>query len=515
MLWVVSVTLGGISKPLSELRADLTIHHGRSGAFDEPAASTCQIVMLEVAPDFVAAFRVGGELVVSVANGGAPVPRFTGRVTDAALDVDAFTVIATGKLSELGQYEIGLVTWPEEPWVDRVERVFAEAGLSALLELEAPGLVFNPVLAARDPLDGSTTLDAELGQLAAMVGAAVTDRPDGRILVQPLGERDFDALTVPGHNGDIDPADVAYAPVWSQVLPAGNIVTVSYTPGEALPPRPANLVDNSPTVVGLSSTLDILPGNSVSGTGIPANTVVQAIVSPSSVTLSRPANLDALKDGAIHPGETKIGSISDTSDLSVGMAVPEPPGDLQPGTVVVDIDASSVTIDKPAVGTNVGAFRFTAPASSVLTFGTESAYVTHRDEASISRYGERPVSVDTAFVDVLDADRRATERLQRAALPAWVIPAAPIVRGLELRVGYPVVISGMPASSPSTDWLAILEGWSEQIAGEEWTMELALSDPLLSGYFFSWSTIPPEWAWNELDPTASWYEAQSLEAIIP
>lgn len=519
MLWPVSVTLDGVAVPLADVLADVTIHHGRTDAFDSPAASTCQLVLDGVTFETTAGFRVGGDLVLSVANGGAPFPRFTGRVTDASLDDDRLTVIAAGKLSELDQYEIGFASWPSEPWAARVTRIFAEAGLSSLLDLQAPAAIFNPTLAPRDlaqSAGGHVTLGDELAGLAAMVGAAVCDLPNGKILVQPLAERPFSSLDVPGHHGRLNPADVAYVPVWSQVLPAGNIVTVTYTPGDILPPRVGVLTDNSPAVTGLSSTLDILPGMPVSGVGIAQETVVQAVVSPSQIMLSRPANTSATKDGAVSPGETEIDSISDTSDLSVGMTVTAG-GDLQAGTTVTEIRDHAVAISKPAVGTNIGQFVFSAPASSTLTFFAQTAYVTHRDEPSIAAFGERPAQVDTTFLYVADADRRATERLARTASPRWIIPAAPVLKGLELKLGYPVLLREMPASSPASEWLSLLEGWTETITGDDWTMELALSDPVLSGHIahLYWNEVPADIAWDEVDPGCSWIEATSLEAITP
>ena len=299
-----------------------------------------------------------------------PVPRFLGRITDAKLEVDDLLVIAVGRLSTLAQYAIGLVSWPSEPWSSRVERIFAEADLLPLLELY-PDPLFDPVLAARDPVTaGPTTLGSYLSFLAPMIGAAVTDRPDGRIFVQAIGAR-LELDPTP-----LDPADVAYVPIWEQVLPSGNIVTVRYT-------------------------------------------------------------------------------------------------------------------------------------------GDQSESVTIRDETSIAMYGERPRTIDTSFVNAADATTRANSALARGAFARWNIPETPIVRGLELAIGQGVELSTMPPASPHDPWTPIVEGWSESIAGDEWTILVALSDPLLSGLGLAWESVPTEHAWEELDPTSAWFDALTLEAITP
>lgn len=373
MLWPDAIRLAGTPVPLDDVRADVQIHHGRQDVADDPVASTCQVVLAGVSPEFVASFRVGVLLEVSVRDGAAaPAPRFTGTVTDARLDVDELTIIATGRLARLRSYVIGLNPWPVEPWSDRLRRLFAEAGVSDLLDLR-PDPSFDPPLAARDPVTaGPTTLGDYLAFLAPMVGAAIADGLDGSILVQAIGSRSIDNAR------QLDPADVLYAPAWVMALPGGNIVTVRYT-------------------------------------------------------------------------------------------------------------------------------------------GDQSQSVTLRDEASIGLYGERPSTLDTTFVDAADATTRARSRLDRLAYAQWAMLEAPIVRGLELELGAPVLLSSMPASSPYDPWTPIVEGWSETIAGDVWTMQLALSDPRLSGITpLAWIDVPAAgYPWNTVPATTAWYEAQSLESITP
>ena len=368
MLWPDLVELDGVAIPLADVLADLTIHRGRTDISDEPTADTCQLTLLDVDHALVSRFEVGQSLTLTVTDGTTSTPRFTGTVTDATLNVDELTVIAAGGLAKLRLYVIGDVPWPVETWTARVTRAFTDAGQVDRLELVADPL-FNPQLAARDPESaGSTTLGDYLTFLVGMVGALVSDRPNGDIFVQAVGARSLDDAV------ELDPADVAYAPAWVQEMPRGNIVTVRYT-------------------------------------------------------------------------------------------------------------------------------------------GDQSESVTVTDAASVALYGERPETIDTAFVNASDATYRANQRLGRAAYAHWNIPSAPILQGLDLALGAPVTLDDMPPASPNQPWTPLVEGWTDTVTGDEWTMEVSLSDPLLSGLTLPWAAVPLEMAWNETDPATNWTEALTLDDL--
>ena len=369
-LWPWTVELDGVAVALEGVLADLTIRRGRGDISDEPTADTCQLTLLDVDKTLVGAFEVGQDLVVTVSDdgGASSSPRFSGTVTDARLDVDELTVIAAGGLAKLRLYVVGDVVWPVETWTARVNRIFTEAGMLARLELE-PDPLFNPPLAARDPATAeSTTLGDYLTFLAGMVGALVSDRPNGNVFVQAVGARTLEDAV------ELDPADVTYSPAWVQEMPRGNIVTVRYT-------------------------------------------------------------------------------------------------------------------------------------------GDQSESVTVTDPASIALYGERPETIDTSFVNAADATYRANQRLGRAAYAHWNIPEAPVLRGLKLELGAPVELDNMPAASPSQPWTPILEGWTDTITGDDWTMTLSLSDPLLSGLTLPWNAVTTTIAWNETDPATNWTEALTLDDL--
>lgn len=370
--WPESLSIGGAAVPLAGVGAEVTIRHGRTDPDEEPVASSCQVVLYGVTKAFVEAFEIGEALVLTVSDGFAAKPRFTGRITDARLEADKLTAIAIGRLATLNRYPIGdVVSWPAEKWSDRVRRIFTEAGISLGQIVVQPDPLFDPILAARDHTTaGPTTVGDYLTFLLPMVGGLAADLPDGKILVQAIGARTLNGAV------HLAPADVLYSPPWVQVLPAGNIVTVRYQ-------------------------------------------------------------------------------------------------------------------------------------------GDQGASVTVADNGSIARYGERPQTIDTSFANVADANYRANLRLSRAAYTHWNILEAPIIRGLDLQLGAAIVLENMPEASPFDPWTPILEGWTDTISGDDWTMTLALSDPLLSGLTLPWLAVPAtaEYRWNTVDPATDWTEALTLEKL--
>ena len=241
MLWPTSLELDGVSIPLADVLADVTINMGRSDVDAQPIASSATIALEPVERELTAPFTVGGSLRLLVAD--APVvgellvgeelvgyagPRFTGTVTDAELDVDRLTLTAIGPLAAASRVPLDPSTWPLEPWSARCARVFAAAGVPVLVEPD-PG--FDPLLEAPqvDPAS-PMLLGAYLPSLADAVGAAICDGPDGVVVCQALGAR----ATRDVELVELDPALVAYAPAWHQTLEVANDVSVQYGPDQGV-----------------------------------------------------------------------------------------------------------------------------------------------------------------------------------------------------------------------------------------------------------------------------------------
>lgn len=364
--WPTRVILAGVDQPLAEVLADTVIRHGRGDVFDPPIASSCQLTFLGVTRAESKPFRIGGALqVIATIAGVGNVPRFTGDITDAALEDDRLTVVAVGRLARLSRYLIGAGAWPAETWSARVTRAFTEAGLASLLTLQVGG--FNPQLAARP--GAAITLADYLLLLSVDVGAAIVDTPDGHVLVQATDARTTaGALTV-------DPHDVRYTPAWTQ----------------------------SPTVVN---------------------------------------------------------------------------------QVTVEYDGGTVTAS---------------------------------DSSSAGLYGPVPETLTTELDFDTDAQLRANQYLARRAYARWQLPATDLLEAYPVSVGTAVQLSALPASAPYPAYAPVVEGWAEQINGPDWTMQLALSDPLISGLVLTWAQVPvtAAYRWNTIDQTVPWRDAITLDDLLP
>jgi hypothetical protein len=161
------------------------ITHGRRTVVDAPTPSTASVT---VYADQMPNWHVADTMQVW-ADG---VLRFTGTITDLDLarhlrdttagQVGVFAVQAMGRVADLGYRDIGDTPWqPESSW-NRANRILTLAGL--------------PFEVAGDPPIGITGRDVDrqpalalITGMAQDVGAAVFDRPDGRIVFQHYDTR--------------------------------------------------------------------------------------------------------------------------------------------------------------------------------------------------------------------------------------------------------------------------------------------------------------------------------------
>jgi hypothetical protein len=215
------LTIAGVSVPLAEVLAVLTIRHGRAEPDDAPTSSTLQTTMTAWASERV---RCGDELAFTV--DGAP--RFVGQVSDLAVSFPAgvprLELTAAGSLARIARRKIGYSDWPAELWQDRASRIMAEAGWSAYV-LDPPDASDLLMMAPRAA--GETTVTAMLADLATTGAACICDMPDGSILLQPLSARHAAASVL-----ELAPELVAFAPTWRQALDVVNLAVVAYGPLE-------------------------------------------------------------------------------------------------------------------------------------------------------------------------------------------------------------------------------------------------------------------------------------------
>lgn len=411
-MWPTRVTVAGVDVALDDTLAELVIRTGRGSVDDGATASTIQLVVQDVTRAYSRDFVVGVPIAVRAGVPGQPdAPRFTGTVTDAALDGELLTLIGAGVLATLERYPVGGVDWPAEKWSTRVIRAFDEAGVPELLELQSDP-AFDPLLVARTA--DETDLYSYLGELAVDVSAAITDTPAGHVLVQQISARGAAAGT---------------------------------------------------------------GGRVLSWAAVPAFTT-WADVDPET-SWSEATSLHAL-DPDTYPDFDAI----------------------------LDVDPDDVLF------VPVWTQRLELENETTVGYGA-NLETTVVEPTSLDRFGPYPGGVSTQIDGLADATERATQRVTRRAFPRWVIDSATLLVAHHLFTGELVRLSGFPASSPAPRWDGVLEGWLDTIRGDDWTLELALSDPQYSGLALTWLQVPADVAWSEVDPSTSWLEATTLGALNP
>ena len=185
--------------------------------------------------------------------------------------------------------------------------------------------------------------------------------------------------------------------------------------------------------------------------------------------------------------------------------------------------SSGATALSPAEVAYSPGWEMRLPAGNTVTvrYGSPEASTTVVDAASVGLYGPITLELTTELKNAADATAMANARLSRGAFAHWTTPATSLLFGRRLAIGAPVGLSSLPPAAPFPTWGPILEGWTDRVIsdGEElvWTMDLALSDPLLSGLTLSWEGVPVDAAhhWNTINQTVAWRDALVLSDLDP
>lgn len=148
------------------------------------------------------------------------------------------------------------------------------------------------------------------------------------------------------------------------------------------------LTDGSSVITGLSSTANLAVGMTVIGPGIPAYRRIASINSASQVTLNAPANILGTKNSRTEAGSAILTDVTDTDDLSLGMAVGGV--GIPAGSKIVALAPAQVTMDKLATATGYPLVTYQVGPVQSLTFaGGSAAYPVWDIDA-----GERGVLTD-------------------------------------------------------------------------------------------------------------------------
>lgn len=150
-----------------------------------------------------------------------------------------------------------------------------------------------------------------------------------------------------------------------------------------------------------------------------------------------------------------------------------------------------------------------------VSHGAAVSYHQATDAASIAAYGRRALTIQTGLKTVTDATTRADEILLAQAIPLWNLGNISIYvdqlteternQVLGLISGTSVLVNDLPAPAPYTQFLGIVEGWSETYTPGQHILTLSISDPRYSYQTVTWGEVDPALTWSAVNPDIAWY----------
>lgn len=529
---ITSITLNGVALDLHDVLADVTIRHGRTGYYDAASPSTCTITLLGVDRAFTRPFQLGALLVVNATDGTAVRPAFTGRLTDADLELDTLTAIAVGRLRTLSGYPVGPGSYPEERWSYRVQRLFQDAGLSSASLLDNGDFETNIA---------GWSANGDAPGLTATRYTGWSRRGGASLRVLSTGG-------APGSNygGAYHPGGMPVAPgqTVTTTLTLKTFVTSPYfyvrlviylTGGGAeyyySPSYPGaagqeqQIVSVSTVMPALASQVDLYLfsySNNAGQIDWAVDDVQVRLSSSPAVLKLEPGPFDPLLVEKTFTEQSTVAAYLAELAEDVQAAV----ADLPDGRILVQaIGSRTLTTATPLDPAEVAYapnWQQRLPGANIVavTYGDPEASVSVTDSASVAIYGPIRADYQTTIKSSTDATTMANNRLARDAYARWTIPMCALLYGRRFGVGEALWLTELPPAAPFDPWAPILEGWTDRIVsdGDEltWTMELALSDPSLSGLgLLAWSDVTSTLHWNTIDPTVAWRDALSLDDLTP
>jgi hypothetical protein len=146
------------------------------------------------------------------------------------------------------------------------------------------------------------------------------------------------------------------------------------------------------------------------------------------------------------------------------------------------------------------------------------------DPDSITDYGDRAITIVTELDDHTDAQQRAAGILLAQARPLWNLgqvtvlmdrlPTAVKAQTMALLSGSTVIVTGLPATAPETQWGGIVEGWSETYTPGLYVMTLSLSDRRYSYQTAEWADVDPALSWQNVNSTVEWFNVVTAGDLI-
>lgn len=524
---IEAIRLDGDVIDLADVFASVTLRHGREDVDADPIGSTATLSLVNVDAAFTAAFRVGRELAIDTVGA---VARFRGRITDAALNTDdpdepTLSILAVSTLARLSGRKVGQTAWPSERWSARVERALVEAGAAPNLFPGASlgqqtwqgdwgawlgGISAAP--SAAEVLEGATSMRVLLTSIdpgGSYVGHSptFTNPRQGPLRLSfwakgvgaSIGQPFFLRLNESGGviAGDQLSAGVD-APLpaeWTRFESLGQI---------AQPDRGGAYTYTGEPVAGAAGTFYIA-GLTITRPDEGPELVLE-VGSSDPMVAARAADETTLADVLQELAQTVPAAIADLPD-----------GRILVQAVSARARREAISLD-PDLVVFAPEWAQSDDVANVVRVEWSGGTFERTDPSSVAEYDERaPLVLSTLLTTLADVEARSAIELNRRARPDWRIDHAELLElDADLGIGSAVLLTELPAASPRTTHIGMLEGWTdhvEAIAGElEWTMTLSLSPQRLSGHGFRWNELPAGLTWDEA-ASATWDDVQLLEGL--
>ncbi len=146
------------------------------------------------------------------------------------------------------------------------------------------------------------------------------------------------------------------------------------------------------------------------------------------------------------------------------------------------------------------------------------------DNASIATFGRRAYNLTTELALAADATARANQILTAQAQPLWNLGQITVLVDtlttgqrddlLALMNGARVIINGLPAASPYTQFQGIVEGWSETYTPGRHILTLSLSDPRASYQVCTWGEVDAALEWGQVDSGLEFYNVVNPDDLL-
>jgi hypothetical protein len=143
------------------------------------------------------------------------------------------------------------------------------------------------------------------------------------------------------------------------------------------------------------------------------------------------------------------------------------------------------------------------------------------DQTSIDVHGLYAAKVATQLDTEAAAEAYAQLTVARRARPWWDLPSMTLelVRGvpslaaqlLALECSDLLQVTGFPTDAPLQLGRLWVEGWTETITAESWTLQLAVTPYGRTGPAARWVDVPADVTWADVDPDLSWAGAASWD----